>query len=296
MIDFQDDDVIIRGKNTKTTFFEKKPRECPFCLTEFYHEGLLTGNARIIAGPLRDDLRRIYEKSNKYGKVYPLIYVVTVCPKCLYASFSEDFLFADTSRADEVLSEQYNRRRYIEDFFGHDIDFTKNRDLLTGAASYFLAMSGYYWHTKDVFPTLKKALSSLRLSWTLEDLATERPNDNYDKLIPFFQYKASELYTKAIGMMQTGEEIHDKVKSFGPDIDNNFGYEGMLYMGACLALSSSIFMPDKAVRLTVLEDAKMKISRVFGSGKSSKSKPGPLLDKIRDLRVSIINEIETLKS
>jgi len=295
MIDFEDDDVVVRGKNTKTTFFEKKPRECPFCLTEFYHETLLTGNARIIAGPLRDDLRRMYDKSNKYGRVYPLIYVVIVCPKCLYASFSEDFLLVDTSRTDEVLSEQYNRRKYMEEFFGYDIDFTKNRDLLSGAASYFLAISGYYWHTKEVFPTLKKALSSLRLSWTLEDLATERPNDNYDKLIPFFQYKASELYTKAIKAMETGEEIHDKLKSFGPDIDNNFGYEGMLYMGACLALSSSIFMPDKTVKLNVLEDAKMKISRVFGSGKTSKSKPSPLLDKIRDLHVSITNEIETLK-
>ncbi len=295
MIDFPEDDVIVRGKNTKISFFEKNPRKCPFCLTEFYHESLLTGNSRIIAGPLRNDLRRIYEKSSKYGKVYPLIYVVTVCPKCLYAAFSEDFSLADISRADHALSEQYNRRKYVEDFFGTDIDFTKNRDLVSGAASYFLAISGYYWHTKDVFPTLKKALSSLRLSWTLEDLAAEMPSENYDRLIPFFQYKASELYTKSIDIMQTGEELHDKLKSFGPDIDNNFGYEGMLYMGACLALSASVFMPDKAVKLSVLEDAKTKISRIFGSGKSSKAKPGPLLDKIRELHVSITDEVETLK-
>ena len=52
---------------------------------------------------------------------------------------------------------------------------------------------------KDTAPdSLKKALCSLRLSWTLEDLSNMYPNENYDRLIPFLQYKASELYKHPI--------------------------------------------------------------------------------------------------
>lgn len=282
------------GEEVKVSYFEKNPRVCPVCETEFYHEMLLTGGGRLIAGELRNDLRRTYEKSKKYGAVYPLIYVVVVCPNCLYASFNEDFSILNKKFVDDILSTKELRRKYIEEFFGNEIDFEKNRDLYSGAASYFLALDGYLYHDKEVAPTLKKALSSLRLSWVLEDLSAIAPEENYDRLIPFFQYKASELYAEAIEFMQNGKESFDKIKSFGPDIDNNFGYEGMLYMGALLGFDSSKFIPDPNVKANTLVQAKRKISKVFGSGKSSKSKPSALLEKIKELHTNITEELNSI--
>ena len=281
-------------KVVKLSFFEKNNRECPLCKAKFYHEMLLTGGSRLIAGSLRDDLRRTYEKSSKFGVVYPLIYVVVVCPECLYAAFPEDFSLVDLSRKKEALGERYNRVKYLEEFFGLNVDFKQNRNLFSGAASYFLALSGYYWHDKKNFPTMKKALSALRLTWVLEDLARENPNENYESLIPFFQYKATLFYGSSIDAMQTGAEQHDKLKSFGPDLDNNFGYEGMLYMEAYLAYEASLFMPDTNVRIEVLNKAKRNIGRIFGSGKSSRAKPSLLLEKIKSLFDKINEEISNL--
>lgn len=282
------------AEEVKLSFFEKNPRVCPVCETEFYHEMLLTGGGRLIAGELRNDLRRTYEKSKKYGSVYPLIYVVAVCPNCLYASFNEDFSSVDKKKSEDILETKEWRRKYMEEFFGNNINFEKNRDLYSGAASYFLALDGYLYHDKEAAPTLKKALCSLRLSWVLEDLSKEAPNENYDRLIPFFQYKASELYAEAIECMQNGRESFDKIKSFGPDIDNNFGYEGMLYMGALLGFDSSKFIPDPNVKANTLVQAKRKISKIFGSGKSSKSKPSALLEKIKELHNDISEELNSL--
>ena len=278
----------------KISFIEKNPRICPVCGNEFYHEMLLTGGGRLIAGKLRNDLRRTYEKSKRYGTIYPLIYVVVVCPNCLYASFQEDFQLIDNKRIEEASSTLDERAKYMKEFFGDNVDFTKNRTLIEGAASYFLAIDGYHYHSADTAPTLKKALCSLRLSWTLEDLANIYPTENYDRLIPFFQYKSSELYSTAIECMQNGKENFDKLKSFGPDIDNNFGYEGMLYMGALLGMDASKFIPDPNIKAKTLIQAKRKISKVFGSGKSSKSKPSALLEKIKELHVNITEELNHL--
>ena len=284
----------MNDEQPKVSFIEKNPRICPVCQSEFYHEMLLTGGGRLIAGKLRNDLRRTYEKSKKYGTVYPLIYVVVVCPNCLYASFQEDFMLIDHKKIEEAHDTSENRAEYMKEFFGSKVDFTKNRTLLEGAASYFLALDGYHYHEKDTAPTLKKALCSLRLSWTLEDLANLYPNENYDRLIPFFQYKASQLYSVSIEYMQNGKENFEKLKSFGPDIDNNFGYEGMLYMGALLGMDASKFIPDPKVKAETLLQAKRKISKIFGSGKSSKSKPSALLEKIKELHVSITEELNNI--
>ena len=94
--------------------------------------------------------------------------------------------------------------------------------------------------------------------------------------------------------MQNGKENFEKLKSFGPDIDNNFGYEGMLYMGALLGMDASKFIPDPKVKAETLVQAKRKISKIFGSGKSSKSKPSALLEKIKELHVAITEELNQL--
>jgi len=75
----------------KISFRQKNPTICPVCGYEFYREEMLSGGGRLIAGKLTDELRRTYEKNEKWGVIYPLAYVVTVCPQCLYAAYPKDF-------------------------------------------------------------------------------------------------------------------------------------------------------------------------------------------------------------
>src|SRR6056297_1836255 len=73
------------------TFFGKEEIQCPVCEEKFYKETLRTGRGRLIAGDLTRELRRLYEATEKYGEVYPLVYSITVCPECRYATFPGDF-------------------------------------------------------------------------------------------------------------------------------------------------------------------------------------------------------------
>ena len=280
----------------KITFYEKSPRSCPVCGQEFYHEQILTGGGRLIAGSLRKDLRRLYEKTKKYGAVYPLIYSIVVCPQCLYASFSEDFNNISGTEATEALNDKSSREKNMHALFGFHVDFNQNRTLLSGAASYFLAITSYYWHKGISFPTFKKALASLRLSWVLEDLASENNTENFDALIPLFQYKTKEFYNSSIDLMSTDKETTDNLKSFGPDLDKNYGFEGMLYMAALLSSTFSFFIEEPQARGKELLQAKRKLSKIFGAGKSSKSKPSVLLDLVKELYTDINQQLEKLSS
>ena len=78
-------------KKTRVTFYLKKEIKCPICDEIFLREELLTGRGRLIAGGLTQELRRLYEPSKLYGKVNPLLYPVTCCPKCFYSAYHDDF-------------------------------------------------------------------------------------------------------------------------------------------------------------------------------------------------------------
>lgn len=278
----------------KVTFREKHTRHCPVCDNEFYHEQILSGGGRLIAGELRRDLRRLYETTKKYGNVYPLIYGIVVCPNCLYASLSEDFDHIDKKKVDDCLADKDAREKYLKDIFGYNTNLADDRTLNSGAASYFLAISSYGYHNGSTFPTFKKALCSLRLSWVLEDLNKEAPDDNYDNLIPFFQFKAKEFYNAAVEIMNMGGENFEGLKTFGPDMDKNFGFEGMLYMAALLENTFSFFIEEPDTRAEQLLAAKRKLGKLFGSGKSSKSKPSALLESVKELRSEINEELQKI--
>lgn len=278
----------------KVTFHEKHARHCPVCENEFYHEQILSGGGRLIAGELRRDLRRLYETTKKYGDVYPLIYNIVVCPECLYSSLSEDFDNIDKKKVEDCLEDKAGRLRYVSEMFGENVNFSDDRTLRSGAASYFLAISSYGFHNGSTFPTFKKALCSLRMSWVLEDLNKEAPDDNFDNLIPFFQFKAKEFYNAAVEIMNMGGENFEGLKTFGPDIDKNFGFEGMLYIAALLENTFSFFIEDADSRAEQLLAAKRKLGKLFGSGKSSKSKPSALLESVKELRSEINEELKKI--
>jgi uncharacterized protein (DUF2225 family) len=90
-----------------------------------------TGRGRQIAGSLTRELRRNYEVSKQFGEVLPLIYPVTVCPNCYYATYHEDFLNVPDRIVDTLRSEDRARADFFKDIFPA-LDFTEPRALEEG--------------------------------------------------------------------------------------------------------------------------------------------------------------------
>jgi uncharacterized protein (DUF2225 family) len=276
----------------KTTFFSKNPILCPVCETSFFREDLLSGGGRLIAGELTEELHRTYEPSKKYGELHPLVYAVLVCPSCLYAAYPQDFLEVK-EEAIEALREQTDRRLQSASLVFKDLDFTNYRELKEGAASYYLAMMCYDSLDRHHSPTLKRALSALRAAWLLDSLHRKVFNQNYDYLSRLFYRKARFFYLQAIERAQNGQEPLEANVNFGPDLDKNYGYDGLLYVAGLLEFK---YGPRKNAkkRIKSLENAKRIVSKLFGTGKASKSKPSAILDKARELYEEMNKEIKQL--
>jgi len=277
----------------KTTFFSKNPLVCPVCETSFYKEDLLSGGGRLIAGELTEELHRTYEPSKKYGELYPLVYAVLVCPSCLYAAYQQEFPEIK-EEAIEVLRVQTDRRVQSVSLVFKDLDFTNYRGLKEGAASYYLAMMCYDLLNRHYSPTLKRALSALRAAWLLDSLHRKAFSENYDYLSRLFYRKARFFYMQAIEMAQNGQEPLEANVNFGPDLDKNYGYDGLLYVAGLLEYKyGPRKFPEK--RIKSLENAKRIVSKLFGTGKASKSKPSAILDKARELYEEMNKEIKQLQ-
>lgn len=266
----------------RISFRQKNPIQCPICSCEFHREEMLTGGGRLIAGKLTDELRRLYEKNVKYGKVYPLAYLLTVCPRCLYAAYPKDFSNIKPEEVAKLKSTSQSRINSVKKFFG-DISFEEDRDLILGAASYLLAVDCYSFRLKDVAPTFKNAVSSIRAAWLFDDLSKEIPERPYKKISDFFYKKAYTFYFDVLELVQTGAESMEAAGNIGPDTDKNWGYEGILYICAILTLKVGSKEPDINKRIENFAKTKRFLSRLFGVGKSSKSRPGALIDMTRDL-------------
>ena len=280
------------AEEKKLTFFSKNKQECPICEAPFFREELLTGGGRMIAGNLTRDLRRLYEPSKKFGEIFPLVYTITVCPRCYYAAFPTDF-FSPPDVGRLALEEDAERReKSIEPLFG-PLDFKEPRTLKEGAASYFLAIMCYDSFTKDASPTIKQAVCALRAAWTFSDLNHRLPDENYDFLSLNFYRKARFFYGQAVQKEQTGKEGIGAMKNLGPDLEKNYGYDGVLYLSGLFEyLTGSKKDPKK--RAAALARAKTTVAKIFGMGKASKNKPAVLLDRAKTLYADITREIEKL--
>lgn len=265
----------------KVSFREKNATKCPVCSYEFNIEKMLTGGGRLIAGKLTDELRRLYEDNKKVGKIYPLAYLVIVCPRCLYAAYGQDFTVTTPEEAAQIRTAATARMQTIRKFFG-DLSFEADRTLTHAAASYMLAVDVYNMRSKNVAPTFKKAVSSIRAAWLFDDLSKEVPAGPYKKISEFFYTKAYAYYEKVIELFMTGAEPVEAAGSLGPDSDKNWGYEGVLYVYSVLTMKYGVKDPDIKKRIESFEKTKRTLSKVFGIGKSSKNKPGALIDMTRD--------------
>ena len=273
---------------SKITFWSKKDIECPVCEHKFKREELLTGRGRLIAGELTQELRRLYEPSQKYGDVCPLNYTITVCPSCYFGAFNQDFENVPSDIIEILNKESDTRKKYLDKILP-DVDFTQSRGLKEGAASYYLAISSYEHFPASVAPTIKRGIAALRAAWIFTDLQKRFPNENFDYCAKIFYYKAQFFYSLAIEYEQDGTESLAEVPHLGPDLDKNYAHDGVFYLGGLLEYKYGD-KSDLEMRKKRLEFAKRAVARLFGMGKASKSKPSALLDNARELYEQMSSE------
>lgn len=269
-------------KKLKLSYWSKNKCHCPVCKKDFEREEMLTGGGRMIAGELTDELHRVFEPSEKFGQIYPLIYSIGACPKCHTALFWKDFEeIDDNASLNALLDDSENRKKSVNTMFPY-YELTRERTLLDGAAMYYLALLSYEKVDLSYAPTIKRAMISLRLAWLCKDLDKAVPNHNFLYAAEVFYRKAQFFYEQTL-INETGRiETIAKVSNFGPDIDKNYGYDGVIYLNSLLEFKYGQ-TEDMQMRYKKIDENKRSIARIFGLGKSSKSKPGPLLEKSRDL-------------
>ncbi len=279
------------------TFFSKDEIECPICQTAFRREELRLGGGRLNAGNLTNELRRTYIPTQKYGKVNPLIYPITVCPNCLYAADDYDFLSVPQKAIDKIAQYRDIRASYLLKLFNKIPDYTAQRDIISGIGSYILAMSSYPFFDKKRFsPTIKTGIYSLRCAWLFNDLYNDTKDEKYIELSNIFYKKAAEFYETAINNQTKAIEPLDGAKNLGPDTDKNYGYDGVLYVNAILKYKTLIFIEDPYEKVKKLEEIKRILSKVFGIGKKTKNKPEVLLNFSKDLYEKVTEDFQSLQN
>lgn len=281
----------VKPKIGNLTYYGKEQYECPVCKAKFKKEELHTGGGRLIAGDLTDELHRLYTPSEKYGEVIPLLYQVVVCPKCFYASFPGDFRVPTSKNVERLFANTQKRYNAMERLFPK-LDFTEPRTIYEGTASYYLAIQCYGDFDKKFSPTIKQAICSLRLAWLFDMLNIKNPGEHYDYLTQMFYRKATFLYRKAQYNEEKGREIMSNAKNLGPDTDKNYGYDGVIYLLTLLPFKYGVFKDDETRRLA-LDHQKSNLAKMFGLGKTSKEKPGPLLELARQLYERLKAELNT---
>ncbi len=279
----------IDDRELKVSFLLKEEYRCPVCDTGFHREELLSGGGRLIAGEISDELHRLYEPSAKYGEVFPLAYVATVCPECWFAAVDKDFFNVPEKVREKILQDKEERMNDAGKVLPW-VDFTRPRELVAGAVSQYLVVRCYEYFSSEFSPTIKQGIASLRAGWLFDELHKKYPGNNYDWLAVLFKKKALFFYREGILKEQTGKEPLSGIKNFGPDTDKNYAYEGALYLSALLQLKYGL-REDTAKRAELLGESKRTIAKIFGLGKSSKSKPGPLLEHARNLYDTINKEL-----
>jgi uncharacterized protein (DUF2225 family) len=272
----------------KISFQAKDAIRCPVCGENFRREELLSGSGRLIAGELTNELHRLYETS-RYGDLYPLAYPATVCPQCWFAAMDQDFVKLPKDVIPQAASAEQSRKDAVQLIFP-GVDFYENRNLVSGAASQLLVCLCYDYFPVSFSPTIKQGLAALRAGWLLDHMNTVYPGQHYGWLAELFKKKACFLYNEALAKEASGKETLSGLTAFGPDTDKNYGYEGMLYLRGVLEYKYGS-QKDPRQRYEALADSKRTIAKIFGLGKSSKSKPGPLLEHGKELYELIGKEL-----
>ncbi len=278
-------------KNLAISFYSKKKTMCPFCKKEFAREEILSGGGRMIAGNLTEELRRIFEPSIKYGPIYPMIYSIAACPVCHAALLWNDFEnIKDPDLINTIIDTEAERKEVVEKIVPF-YDLTRQRTLYDGVAAYYLALQCYEKLPHNYSPCIKKALITLRLAWLSGDLDTLVPNRGFGYVQKRFYLKSMFFYQQSLELEQGRIEDITAIGHFGPDIDKNYGYDGVIYLCGFLEYKYGQ-RTNMTERLKKIDEYKRAIARGFGLGKSSKNKPGPLLEHSRALYDLMTKELQ----
>lgn len=281
------------GALPSATYFSKQKISCPLCGTSVLREDLLTGGGRIIAGDLSDELRRYYEPSKKSGIIYPFLYSIEICPQCGFAMMCSDFEKVKKTEVEHIkpkIDEIVAKTEKIFPHFGRE----GKRDLFDGAAAYYIALQCYDLMNANFSPTIKKGIVCLRLAWICDELNTQIPGRNYDFIRDSFYRKSEFFYDLALTYEANGDEKINNIISYGPDTDKNYGFDGVQYLSALLTYKYGR-AEDLVERTRTIERKKIMLAKLFGLGKASKSKPGPLLELARDLYENLKKELESAR-
>jgi len=268
------------SRERKVTYFRKESTVCPVCDKPFQREELFQG--RVNAAEMTDELHRKYSPMAAYGEVHPLIYPPAVCPNCYFSVFPQDFDALSPKLRQPLYDSIAARIDSVSALFPKGLDFASPRRLQEGAASYFLMMQCYDVFPDKDSPVIKQAIASIRASWLFDELHKKLPGQNYDYVARLFMNKARFLYQRSLELDTRGKQSLQAVKFLGPDADNNYGYDGVLYLSAVLEMKYGQ-KDDAARRAKKLDYFACAIAKMFGLGKKTKAKPGPLLERARDL-------------
>ena len=85
----------------------------------------------------------------------------------------------------------------------------------------------------------------------------------------------------------------ESIKTYGPDVDKDYGYDGVIYLIGILMYKYGI-KTETAIRKKQLEEARSYLGKPFGLGKSDFDKPKEILDKSKDFHEIISNEIKKI--
>jgi len=277
----------------KISFLAKEQTICPICGSRFFREALLSGGGRLSADKVSDTLHRLFKPSQKFGKIYPLIYSIIVCPDCFFSSMPGDFTSIPPEKIKELEYLKNERIDFVNKLIGEPIDFNKYRTLESGAAGYALAVICYDFFTRKSIPVIKQAICSIRTAYLFEDLNLERPNENFKFLVDLFYKKALFFYKRAIELNQNKDQVMEVLKHLGPDIDKNYGYDGILYIVSILTYKFGL-KKDIQFRRKDLDEARLYLGKLFGLGKIDYEKPKEILQKSKDFHELISTEIKEI--
>jgi hypothetical protein len=93
-----------------------------------------------------------------------------------------------------------------------------------------------------------------------------------------------------VELEQSGDESLPQGFPLGPDLDKNYGYDGVLYLVGYLDYKYGS-RHDPEQRTMALQRAKRTVAKIFGMGKASKSKPAAILDNAREVYHQIATEL-----
>ncbi|SFB67685.1 hypothetical protein SAMN02745150_00093 [Brevinema andersonii] len=276
-------------KVQRVTFFSKNLITCPACGTEFQREELQTGRGRINAGDLTDELRRLYIPTQKYGTVNPLIYPIVVCPECFFAGLPSDMQKMTEVQISKINKDKGNRLNLIRKIFGETLNFRDYRNVITGLGSYILAFMNTIHLPKEFSPTARRGLYTLRAAWLADDVYKKTNLDHFKKLRQEMYRQALINYENALERQMKNIEPFDGFVWMGPDVDTNFGYDGILYITAILTLKNLDLFISCEEQINKIGRAKIVLSKIFGIGKSNKEKPKALVSLSKNLYMTANN-------